>query len=335
MTLGKKRIVNGLLAMGLSVLLLFLTFRKVDLPATIDLLKQVRWTYVGLCIFLMILAQLVRTYRWNLLVRPFANLSTMTLFRVANLGSALILLLPFRLGDLARPCLMKNEANVPMSAGFGAVLVERTIDGLFIVFIYFLATFDLPQEYAISPYLKYSAFVAAAIFGTLLGLIAIALFSQTLVTRIIERIGTRISPRLTGLAIELVSKFVNGLRSLPNLKSLAGLFILTALYFCLNAMCFYAVMLAFGWSLPIICAFLLMCVITLGTMVPAGPGHLGTYQAAVVIGLSIFGVGSTEATAYGLVIYPLTVLVIVGCGLPFLFGAKRPSLAQLTSSRTD
>jgi len=72
-----------------------------------------------------------------------------------------------------------------------------------------------------------------------------------------------------------------------------------------------------------------MCVVILGIMVPAGPGFLGTYQASIALGLSIFGMNTTEAAAFGLVMYPLTVLVVVAFGLPFLLGSQRPTLSGL------
>lgn len=317
---------SGLLAIGLSALLLFLAFRKVELETSLGLLGQVELSYVAWCVVTLLLVQIIKTYRWGILVGPFASLDTLTLFRVANLGAALVLLLPFRLGEFARPYLLKNEANVPMSAGLGAAVVERTVDGMAVVVIYFLASWSLAAHYPMNPILEYSAVAAAIVFGAVFAGITLALVFRDKVLTLIERITTPISPGLAKVAKRLVNDFVAGFTSLPNLRTLIYLLLLTIAYFAMSGLGLYFVMLAFGWDLPILSAFLLLCVIILGIMIPAGPGFLGTYQAALMLGLSIFGKGPTEAATYGLIIYPLTLLVVVGCGLPFLMGARRPSL---------
>ena len=332
--LSRKRLANGILAIGVSILLLYLTFRKVDFATTFELLRQVDLFYVLLSTCSLMLVQVVRTFRWHILVRSFAKLSTLGLFRVANLGIALVFLLPFRLGEFARPYLLKTEAKVPMSAGFGASAVERTIDGLVIVFIYFLTTMNLPANYPVNPFMKYSALVAGGIFSSALVVIILALFSHARLIRLIDRVGTPFSAKLTNVAIDLINGFVDGLKSLPNLSSLAALFASTGIYFSLTSLSFYGVMCAFGWDLPLISAITLMCVVNLGIMIPAGPGFLGTYQAAIAIGLNTFGVGLTESAAYGLVIYFISVVVVVGFGLPFLFGAQRPSLSGLFANHS-
>jgi glycosyltransferase 2 family protein len=326
--LTRKKFIEGCVAIGLSIFLLFLAFRSVDFDATFSAVKQVNLFYVWLSGFSIIFAQIVRTYRLNVLVSPFAELSTIGLFRVANLGSALILLLPFRLGEFAKPYLIKKEANVSMAAGFGASAVERLIDGLAAVLLYVIVSANLPVDYAINSFLKYSAIVAGSIFGTATIILTLGLLYHEQTIRLIKHLKTPFSPKLNDLCVNLVTEFISGLKSLPNLGSLLKLLVMTLLYFILNAFSFYAVMLAFGWDLPIVSSFLLMCVVFLGIMIPAGPGFLGTYQAALTLGLSIFEIGPSEAAAFGFVIYPLSVFIIVALGLPFLIGVQRPSLTD-------
>ena len=84
-------------------------------------------------------------------------------------------------------------------------------------------------------------------------------------------------------------------------------------------------MRGFGWDVPFTAAFMTVCVLVLGTMIPAGPGFAGTYQASLTLGLSIFGLDANEAAAFGIVVYPANIIIIVSFGLPYLSMGKTSS----------
>src|SRR5690606_1856733 len=108
------------LSLGSSGLFLWLAFRNVDITLAWQQMSQVRPGYVLGYLGCMVLIQLVRIYRWELLIRPFAVLSSKASFRISALGLMLILVLPLRLGELARPYLVKQETGAPMSSSLGA-----------------------------------------------------------------------------------------------------------------------------------------------------------------------------------------------------------------------
>jgi hypothetical protein len=58
-----------------------------------------------------------------------------------------------------------------------------------------------------------------------------------------------------------------------------------------------------------------MVINTLLLVIPVTPGNLGTYQVATVLGLSVFGVGKTEAVSYGIVLQATTYVPIACVGL--------------------
>ncbi len=93
----------------------------------------------------------------------------------------------------------------------------------------------------------------------------------------------------------------------------------TLIYWAINGLGLYWMMRAFGWDVPIAAGFLVVSIIVVGIMIPAGPGFLGTFHAALLAGLSIFGIDRTGAAAYGMIIYPITVGVQLAFGLPYLF----------------
>ncbi len=56
---------------------------------------------------------------------------------------------------------------------------------------------------------------------------------------------------------------------------------------------------ALGIDLSFVDALLVTAVINLGVAIPSSPGFIGTYQWLAVAALALFGIGSTEALAFG------------------------------------
>jgi len=304
---------------ALSVLFLWFAFRNVDLAAAWRSLTEVHLGYIALYCACLLLIQACRVLRFDVLIRPFARVSFSSLVRIGNVGLMLIYALPLRLGEFARPYLLKRESGAPLSAGLGASAVERTVDGLLVTLLFFLTTSLLPSRYAVGPELRLLGFVSLGIFGTATAVIVAALVSGPAMSRLLHRLGDPIGRRATARAVGMLEAFITGLRSLPDARAVLVLSAYTVAYWAANGLGYYFVMLAFGWDLPAISGFVLVSIIVLGIMIPAGLGHLGTFQAALGLGLALFGFDDTAAQAYGFVIYPLNAVVILGFGLPYLF----------------
>src|SRR5262249_56058610 len=62
----------------------------------------------------------------------------------------------------------------------------------------------------------------------------------------------------------------------------------TILYWGLNGFGMWVLMQAFPFQLSLVQCYVVMCLVVVGVMIPAAPGMVGTFQAAVKLGLSIF-----------------------------------------------
>ena len=199
-------------------------------------------------------------------------------------------------------------------------MVERVIDGLLVTLLFFCTTYQLGPPYAIPTVLHVSAVAALLVFAGATAVIVLALVTHGQFIKLARRLGGHVAPKMTERVIHLIDAFVAGLRSLPNVKAVMAVVFWTLAYWTANTLGFYWLLLAFGWSLPWVTSAIVVCVLVIWIMVPAGPGFLGTYQGAIVASLAIFGVSNTDAVAYGMVAYPINLVVVVGFGLPYLFG---------------
>ncbi|MEE8408645.1 MAG: lysylphosphatidylglycerol synthase transmembrane domain-containing protein [Myxococcota bacterium] len=320
------------IGLALSALFLWLAFRGVDLAEMWHYITNVHPGYVVAYVASLVLIQFCRVFRWGVLIRPFATISPGALFRISCVGLMLILILPLRLGEFARPYLLKKETGARMSSGLGSVVVERAMDGLLVTGLFFVTTFVLEARYE-TRYVVPSGLVVAAraaliFFSAVTVVIVAALLTQDRVPRLLRRIGDPISPKLTDRAVGILEAFVEGLRSLPSFRAVSSFVVYTLVYWLANGAGLYLFMRAFGWDVPLLAGYVLVCVLVIGIMIPAGPGMVGTFHAAIVLGLSIFAIGSTEAAAYATVLHAVNVIVICGFGLPFIL-ARRGQVGEI------
>jgi len=316
----------------LSLGFLYLAFRDIDGHALWSALRGVNLALVALYLLALCATQVTRAVRWGMLIRPFAPLDGRAIWRISNLGNMLIMLLPLRLGELSRPFMIRKLCGAPMSAGMGAAVVERALDGLWVTLMFFAVTWAQRGTTQISDGLQAGAELALAVFlGTVVVLIAAVRAGPRLHALVDHTVG-RVSKEAAARITHILQAFIVGLGAVPDVRTFLGVVGWTLAYWIANALGLYALMVAFDCNLPPIAGFTVVCVLVIGVMIPAGPGLLGTYQAAIMAGLSIYQVDKNVSAALSVVAYLGNLGVIVGFGLPYLMHAKGFSLKSYTEA---
>ena len=309
LSLGKLSV-----SLAVSVGLLWFVFRSVDFGLLIERLQTLQPMMVLGAFFTIAGFQMLRAWRFAYLVRPLAPNDQATLVRIGHLGMFLMMFMPLRLGEFARPYLMQRKLGVALSSGLGAAALERTLDGLCVALLFFLGIASLDSSIVVPELLKNAGWMTLALFGGILLGIVGSLVAQPQVKAALSFCLRPFPQALRDKVFMLHQGIMDGFKTLPDLKSASVVIGVTLVIWVMNALVFYLVLKAFGWSLGFETGVLLACILVLVIMIPAGPGFLGTYQAALTLGLSLWGVSETDAAAYGLVVYPLTVLVVSSFG---------------------
>src|SRR5690606_35757742 len=81
----------------------------------------------------------------------------------------------------------------------------------------------------------------------------------------------------------------------------------------------------FGLDLAPTAAFAVLGVLVVGVMIPAGPGMLGTFQGAVILGMQLFFPGEAfagQVQAYAWILWAMQFGQQVAFGLVFLFAGQ-------------
>jgi hypothetical protein len=162
--------------------------------------------------------------------------------------------LPARAGDLMRVVLL----GAPRRAVLGTVVAERVLDACALVAIFAFVVLDRGLDFGPLPYL------AAA--GVLLVAIAAAVW------RFVPRVREWTRP-LVGSTRDLLSAYG------------AALFVLSLVVWIVEALVYAAVGAAVGVHLGVTGGLYVMALTNLSALIPAAPGYVGTYDAAVLLAL--------------------------------------------------
>src|SRR5258706_10610001 len=94
-----------------------------------------------------------RSVRWRFLLRQIIEVPKLRLLAVSCAGFLAILLLPFRLGELARPYMLRTRPEerrpgqpvLTMTAATGSIVAERVIDGMVLSIVLAIALIAGPH----------------------------------------------------------------------------------------------------------------------------------------------------------------------------------------------
>ncbi len=331
----KKGRIVGFLLTGVF---LWLVARNVDGAELVSAFAKADYRLVAPAALATLTGYLVRTARWQRIVRPVAPLSFGSAFGILMMGFAANNLLPARLGEVVRAYMLRRRTGARKTYGLATIVLERVCDGLVLILFLGIVSISLPlpdwgQEVQV---LSSALFLAATVAIVLL------LMQEDVIVKIAYLLLGRFPDRLAGPLLRAMEVFISGLHALRSRRSVAYVILMSVVVWLLEAVSYLLLVTAFGVRLtpdvPVLAAGFLLVVVNLGIMIPSGPGYVGTFQAAAIGALGVFGVAKEPALALAILSHLMQWLLVTLIGLAFfakeqvgLFGIER----QAESERDD
>lgn len=318
------------LSLAVSGVFVWLSLRHTDVRAVGAAIASADPLRLAGYLGVLLVVHLIRTVRWGILLEPLGHVPFKRLNSASAVGFMLLMLLPLRLGELARPLLiarpLPGHAGVPIrrSGAMASCVVERIVDGISVGVLGIVALRLLGSS-ASGRYAAFARsaalFVALGFFGLCLALL-LAFFLRAQALRLTRALVAPLSPRLAERMAGSLDVFISALHLGSGLRVIAVL-LLTALYWGTSAFALSLLAPAFGMRLGPLMAMTVLAIQVVGVMVPAGPGMIGTIQFFTQVGLSLFFTLSVPAAAVRAAAFANTVWLLqfsqqVGLGLVFL-----------------
>ncbi|MBX5480336.1 MAG: flippase-like domain-containing protein [Myxococcaceae bacterium] len=332
-----KRLAQLVLIIVVTGLLSWWAFRDAKWDEQWQSLREANYLWLIPYLGLLGVIHLCRTLRWGYLLSGLERVRFKKLNEASAIGFMMLLVLPFRLGEFARPYLIAQRSRIRKSAAMTSVVLERIVDGLLVATLLRVLLFFVPGDSDDIRYVKWGSTVMFAVFGGGLAFLLFALWQQKLAVSLVRRTIGRFVPKLADKAAEIVDAFVGAMRQLPDAKNLIGFFVATFVYWGVNGAGMAMVARAFDLHLTLFQGYVVMCVLVAGLMVPSAPGMIGAFQAATKVGLALFlppALVSASGLAYANVVWFTQTAQQILTGLVFM-SATHMSFRDVTRNMGD
>jgi uncharacterized membrane protein YbhN (UPF0104 family) len=248
------------------------------------------------------LVSLIRAERWHQMlalidVHP-ARSDTYALTTVGYMGNNV---LPARAGELLRVVLMNRRADAGKRELAGSVIAERLLDAIALGGIFAIVVFGILRDTTVPN--SRPLIVAGVLAG--LAIAGVVAFE------VLRRRGM----------LERVREFVRPLAGAPRaLLSRRGVALLamTFVIWAIEATVYLSVAHAVDLDISAMGALYLVALTNLFAMLPAAPGYVGTFDAAVIFGVKAIGGTGSAAVSYLLLLRFLLFVPITVVGLALL-----------------
>jgi glycosyltransferase 2 family protein len=304
------------------------------LPESADF-RAVRWWTVPLYAVPFWGMTYFRSVRWRFLLRSIAEVPKGRLLAVSCVGFAAIQLLPFRLGEIVRPYMVRTQPGarrdgarvITMTAATSSVIAERVIDGLFLSIVLALALLLVPTVQPLPDHVvglpltvrqvRGSGYAMLGLFCALFATIAVFYFARSWARRttllVVGKVSRRLAEKLAGMA----EKFADGLHVFGRYDDGLGFLLETSIYWAFNVLGMW--LLAWGCGVAHadgtaptfgeVCGLMGMLGCTI--LIPGPPGMLGVFQAGIYAGMTMYYPTSAVVTAGAAYVFTLYVLQVV------------------------
>jgi hypothetical protein len=309
--LMKKKVIVGL---ALSALLVYLSIRGIDFQGVADGFRTIHYGYVLPALALLFLMQVLRSFRWGLILSPLAKIDQLSLFSVTSVGFLAIVAIPARLGELARPYLITKKSSLKMSSALGTIIVERVLDSLTVLVIAVFVLFFIP----LPPWLVRASVLFLLATLALLTVMILMIIKREASLRVMAPLIRKLPARYAEGLDRLVFHFIEGFRIMVDPALLISVTGLSIFIWLIDVLAIYLLFLAFGFHLPVAAAFVLMIILIIGIAIPTAPGFIGNWHYFCILGLSLFDVPRTEALTFAIIYHALSIGLVVVLGVAFL-----------------
>jgi uncharacterized membrane protein YbhN (UPF0104 family) len=247
-------------------------------------------------------ATLLRGWRWHrILKRADVDHKRSDAFALTAVGYMGNTILPARGGEVLRILLLGERSSSSRREILGTIVAERVLDAVALVLLFGVLTWS---GVAGTHKGKFEAAIGVGVIAA--AAIALVFYIQLRKRGMLERFASTIRP------------FVRASRLLFGRLGL-GLLALTFGIWFLEGVIFWLIGNSLGLGIDVLEGTFLTVLTSFFLLVPAAPGYIGTFDAALVVGLRAVGVTGGQALAFVLLARFVLFVPVTVAGLVLVF----------------
>ncbi|MFO7930451.1 MAG: lysylphosphatidylglycerol synthase transmembrane domain-containing protein [Thermodesulfobacteriota bacterium] len=336
----------------------YFAFRSVPFDLLVESLAEVNylWMIPGVAIGLASFA--VRALRWRVILGSTLKLPFGSAFHSLMIGFMINSVLPGRVGELARPAIIKKQDNVPFSLGLTTIAAERLLDAvaLMVLFAWVLATVHIDPAMEIefrgrhldaktldilSQALTRVCIILAAAVGAV-SIPAVQRFLKTVIMKaplLVFSEGSgpekKVREKIALPLTRILDHVVSGLSMVRQPVNILLCLVYSLAIWLMQALSLYVLTFGFpGLSLgfdEITTVFIIICFFV---MLPSVPGYWGLWEAGGVFALALFGVGAELAAGFSIISHVMLIVPVIAVGI-FSAAVTGVNIFRVTRQEAD
>ncbi|MDL2241639.1 flippase-like domain-containing protein [Bacteroidales bacterium OttesenSCG-928-L03] len=323
------KLLKTVIPLAFGILVFVLIFRTLDFHAIMNILRQdVNWWIIALSLPFGLGANIVRAYRWDLLIRPLGYKPKKSNLIYAVLGNYGVNMVFPRLGEVWRCTAIKQYEKIPFTKLFGTLITDRLADTVSVLTIV-MASVILNLKY-FKAFLGQHPDMFDKIYGLLTSVwLYVGIVGFVVAVWLFFHIFR--NSKFMKKIKETLASLWEGIKTIGTMKEKRLFILYTVLiwlgYYLYFYICFYAFPFTrdLGWVSGLI-AFG-MSSVAVGIPVQ---GSIGTWHAMVIAVLMGFGLTATDAGAFAFCVHTVQQLIFTAAF--GLFGVLALPIANRTKN---
>jgi uncharacterized membrane protein YbhN (UPF0104 family) len=313
--LSLKQWVQVVLSLIVAIWIFWFLYKDISFESLSKSVSETSFLLIGLSILVSIFGFWMRAWRWTLLIDADSSNQTLTsrAFWALMIGYLTNMLVP-RAGELARCGVLAKTDGLQTGKLLGTVILERTVDLLFLVFTIFLA-FIIERNLFLQ---LFSELVSLSTLVEKLTQYIPLLFGGFLVLAIFLYFAFQ-KYKDSNLLLKLrhfIRDLINGVSSIKRVKNQFGFWGSSFSIW----MIYYITLVIVAWAIPStanLSLSSLLMVMVMGSIGMVAPvqGGIGTFHALVAFILIAYGLSESDGKIFAVIVHSSQVLTIVVFGL--------------------
>jgi len=311
-----KRAIKYIVSILLSIIFLYFAFQNVNVTAVFDYIVNASLFWIIIFLLVNLFSHFVRAVRWKVIlqsVKPDTSLKN--LFGAIMVGYGVNCVVP-RLGEVSRAVMVGKWEGLSRSSMFGAVIVERVIDIIFlalsVVASAILWSEDLYEKFQ---WLKATVFLSFILMGLVILFFYLMIKFKEKFYGVIIRLVGKVSKKLANKAAYIFEMLTMGFGSLKGTKNYLitiTLSIAIMLIYGLNSYIgFFAIGLENVKPVSFEMGWIVMTISAIGVVIPT-PGGTGSYHVLATSALVLlFGFSHDLSLAYAVLTHGVTYFLFI------------------------
>lgn len=323
---------NGLrvtVSLVVALLIFYYLYKDIESEVFLEALKGTDIFLFSSAMLIALIGYWLRAWRWKSLIATNETiaLKTSPIFWSLMFGNMVNLIFP-RAGEVARCGAVRKTYPIQFGKIFGTVVLERTIDMLFMLFMIALAFVfeggifleildNLISLSSIKNFVsEYIFFATLLILGMIL--VAFIIYIQFKKTA------------LVGKLLQFIRQFVSGLKTLFDMENKTGFWMATFLIWIIYFLMMYWMALSIP-STSTLSATSVLMVLVMGSIGMIAPvqGGIGTFHAMVAFILLSYGIPEEQGKVFAMLAHTsqmIIVLILGGISFLYLFRKRQETL---------